>query len=163
MKKILLSLCLSIIVLSLFAQELYMPRNIKAAFEKGTRAMDGKPGRNYWQNHGIHDMEITVDPTTKIVSGTEKINYSNNSADTLKSITIRFVNNLHKPTSPRGGNVSEDFLSAGLTITSFKINGEIYNLNGKNWGTTGEVRLKVPLLPGQKAMLNIDWNYPLSK
>ncbi len=140
-----------------------MPRNIKTAFEKRTRAMNGKPGKNYWQNHGKYDMEITVDPTTKIVSGTEKINYSNNSPDTLKSITIRFVNNLHKPTSPRGGNVSEDFLSAGLTITSFKINGEVYNLNGKNWGTTGEVRLKAPLMPGQKAMLNIDWNYPLSK
>lgn len=163
MKKLLLSLFFSTIMLSLFAQDLYMPRNIKAAFEKGTRAIDGKPGKNYWQNHGKYDMEITVDPTTKIVSGTEKISYSNNSPDTLKSITIRFVNNLHKPTSPRGASVSEDFLSAGLTITSFKINGEIYNLNGKNWGTTGEVRLKAPLLPGQKAMLNIDWNYPLSK
>ena len=120
MKKLLLSLILSTIMLTLFAQDLYMPRNVKAAFEKGTRAMDGKPGKNYWQNHGKYDMEITVDPTTKIVTGTEKITYSNHSTDTLKSITIRFVNNLHKATSPRGGNVSEDFLSAGLTITSFK-------------------------------------------
>ncbi len=38
-----------------------MPRNIKAAYAKGTRSMDGKPGKNYWQNHGKYNMEITVD------------------------------------------------------------------------------------------------------
>ncbi|WP_316771146.1 M1 family metallopeptidase [Pedobacter frigiditerrae] len=153
----------TISIQNLWAQDLYMPRNVKAAYQKGTRAADGKPGKNYWQNHGKYNMEIAVNPDTKIVSGTETIDYSNNSKDTLKSITIRFVNNLHKPTSSRGGEVSEDFLSAGLTITSFKINGEVYNINGKSWGTTGEVRLKKTLLPGQKALLNIDWNYPLSK
>jgi hypothetical protein len=153
----------TISVQNLYAQDLYMPRNIKTAYQKGTRSLDGKPGKNYWQNHGKYHMEITVNPETKVVSGTETIDYSNNSKDTLKSVTIRFVNNLHKPTSSRGGNVSEDFLSAGLTITSFKINGEPYNINGKAWGTTGDVKLKAPLLPGQRAMLNIDWNYPLSK
>ena len=46
---------LSIIVLTgminqLTAQELYIPRNVKIAYEKGTRSKDGKPGLNYWQN-----------------------------------------------------------------------------------------------------------------
>lgn len=125
--------------------------------------MDGKPGKNYWQNHGSYHMEISVNPETKMVTGTETIEYTNNSSDTLKTIVIRFVNNLHKPTSPRGGNVSEDFLTAGLTITTLKINGETYKVNTKDWGTTGDVKLKAPLLPHQKATLNIDWNYPLSK
>lgn len=163
MKKILCALLLTCGMGSLSAQELYMPRNVKAAYARGTRSMDGKPGKSYWQNHGKYTMEITVNPETKVVTGTEVIDYSNNSPDTLKSIVIRFVNNLHKPTSPRGGSVSEDFLSSGLTITSFKINGETYNVDAKNWGTTGEVKLKSPLLPRQKAVLNIDWNYPLSK
>ncbi|MFA6276055.1 MAG: M1 family metallopeptidase [Pedobacter sp.] len=163
MKRFILTLVVLTCTTTLFAQELYMPRNIKAAYQKGTRSLDGKPGKNYWQNHGKYNMEITVNTDTKIVSGTESIDYSNNSRDTLKTITIRFVNNLHKPTAPRGGGVSEDFLSAGLTITSLKINGEVYNVNTKGWGTTGDVRLKSPLLPGQKALLNIDWNYPLSK
>ncbi|MEJ5993418.1 M1 family metallopeptidase [Pedobacter sp. Du54] len=164
MKRIFLLIILCISVTTLLAQELYMPRNIKAAFEKGTRSMDGKPGKNYWQNHGKYTMEITVNPDTKIVSGTENIDYTNNSKDTLKSITIRFVNNLHKPSSPRGGEVSDDFLSAGLTITSFAVNEVKYSqVTGKGWGTTGEVRLKTPILPGQKTKLNIEWNYPLSK
>lgn len=144
------------------AQNLYMPRNIKAAYEKGTRSYDGKPGKNYWQNHGNYTMNITVEPVTRMVTGTEQVVYTNNSNDTLRSITVRFVNNLHKPTSPRSGTVSEDFLSAGLSITSFKINGEVYNVNAKSWGTTGEVRLKAPMMPKTSATFDIDWNYPLS-
>ncbi|MFV5697439.1 M1 family metallopeptidase [Flavobacterium sp. ZT3R17] len=146
-----------------FAQELYTPRNIKEAYLKGSRSKDGKPGKNYWQNHGKYAMEITVNPDTKMVSGTESIVYENNSKDTLKTIVIRFVNNLHKPTSPRGGEVSADFLSEGLTLTSLKINGEVYNENAKNWGTVGTIKLKNPLPPNTKATLDMDWNYPLSK
>ncbi|MEZ7497747.1 M1 family metallopeptidase [Flavobacterium sp. Arc3] len=146
-----------------FAQELYTPRNIKEAYSNASRSKDGKPGKKYWQNHGKYTMEISVDPTTKMVSGTESIVYENNSNDTLKTIVIRFVNNLHKPTSPRGGEVSPDFLSAGLTITSFKIDGEVYNENAKKWGTVGTVKLKKALAPNSKTTLDIDWNYPLSK
>ncbi|WP_237487845.1 M1 family metallopeptidase [Hufsiella arboris] len=145
------------------AQELYMPRNIKAAYQKNTRSADGKPGKNYWQNHGKYDMAITVDAKTKMVSGSETIQYTNNSQDTLKGLVIRFVNNLHKPESPRGGQASQDFLTRGLEITSFSVNGETYNVDAKNWGTTGDVRLKKALLPKTSATVKIDWNYPLSK
>ncbi|MFH7013466.1 M1 family metallopeptidase [Flavobacterium sp. FlaQc-52] len=146
-----------------FSQKLYMPRNIKEAYENGTRSMDGKPGKKYWQNHGKYTIELTVNADTKLVSGTETIIYENNSNDTLRNLPIRFVNNLHKPSSPRGGDVSEDFLSAGLTITSLKIEGEVYNENARNWGTVGNVKMKKALLPHSKITINIDWNYPLSK
>ncbi|KAF2333672.1 M1 family metallopeptidase [Flavobacterium daemonense] len=146
-----------------FAQELYMPRNIKDAYAKGTRSMDGKPGKNYWQNHGKYTMEITVDAKTKIVSGTEIIEYTNDSNDTLKNLPIRFVNNLHKPSSPRSGVVSQDFLSDGLTITSLKIAGDVYKEDGRKWGTVGMIRMKKPIPPHTTATINIDWNYPLSK
>ena len=145
------------------AQELYMPRNIKAAFAKGTRSMNGKPGQNYWQNHGKYNMDIKVDAETKVVSGKEEILYSNNSSDTLKNLAIRFVNNLHKPTSPRSGAVSEDFLSTGLNIIAFSVNGETYKVDSKSWGTVGNVPLRKPLLPKSKITVKIEWDYPLSK
>jgi hypothetical protein len=148
---------------SSFAQELYMPRNIKEAYAKETRSMDGLPGKKYWQNHGKYTMNITVNATTKIVSGEETILYENNSSDTLRNMVIRFVNNLHKPSSPRSGNVSDDFLSNGLTITSLKINGEVYKEDARKWGTVGNVKMKKPLPPHSKATLEIEWNYPLSK
>ncbi|WP_286970001.1 M1 family metallopeptidase [Flavobacterium sp. UBA4854] len=146
-----------------FAQELYMPRNIKKAYENGTRSKDGKPGAHYWQNRGKYNMEISVDPKTRLVSGTESIIYENNSKDTLRNLVIRFVNNLHKPSSPRGGEVSNDFLSDGLTITSLKIENEVYKEDAKNWGTVGNVKLQKPILPNSKTIINIQWNYPLSK
>ncbi|MCX2573395.1 M1 family metallopeptidase [Pedobacter sandarakinus] len=164
MKKILsLALLIGLGTSYLSAQELYMPRNIKAAYANGTRSITGKPGPNYWQNHGRYNMEIKVDAETKIVSGQEEVLYSNNSNDTLKTLAIRFVNNLHKPTSPRGGAVSEDFLSTGLNISAFSVDGTSYKVDSKNWGTVGNVRLQKPLPPKSKITVKIEWDYPLSK
>lgn len=140
-----------------------MPRNIKKAYEKGTRSIDGNPGKNYWQNKGVYDIKEEVNTADKSISGTETILYSNNSSDTLKGIAIRFVNNLHKPEAPRSGLTSQDFLDSGLTITKLVINGITYNENARSWGTVGAVRLQAPVMPHSTVTLNIDWHYPLSK
>ena len=108
-------------------------------------------------------MTITVTPKTKLVEGTETIVYTNNSPDTLKQVTIRFVNNIHKPEAPRAGYASKDFLTRGLIISSFAIDGKKLKIDGKDWGTTGDVSLPGVLLPGKSATFAIDWNYPLSK
>ncbi|ANI90019.1 aminopeptidase [Arachidicoccus ginsenosidimutans] len=149
--------------LKAYSQQLYVPRNIKIAYEKGTRSMDGNPGKNYWQNKGVYDINVAVNPETKGVTGTENIDYTNNSPDTLKVIAIRFVNNLHKPQAPRSGFYAKDFLDSGLTITALSIGGLQYDENAKEWGTVGVVRLKTPVLPHATVNLKIDWNYPLSK
>lgn len=145
------------------AQELYMPRNIKAAYDKGTRSADGKPGKFYWQNKGNYDMTLTVTPDDKIVRGTENIVYSNNSTDTLKRITIRFVNNIHKPEAPRSNYTGKDFLTTGLDISSFTADGESYQIDSRDWGTVADVKLNKPILPGKSATFKIGWSYPLSK
>jgi len=165
MKKMILSgACLFFISSNyLSAQSLYMPRNITNAYKNGTRSMDGNPGKNYWQNEGKYDINVTVTPETKIVSGVEKIVYSNNSPDTLKFLAIRFVNNVHKPEAPRGSYTSDNFFTTGLDIQSLSINNQDYKVDSKNWGTVEAVRLKEPLLPHSTAELNIAWNYPLAK
>ena len=140
-----------------------MPRNIKKAYENGTRSADGKPGKRYWQNKGKYDMALTVTPKTKIVDGKETIIYTNNSTDTLKQVTIRFVNNVHKPESPRAGYAGADYLTTGLDITYFAVDGKKYDVDAKDWGTTGDVKLTTPILPGKSASFTINWNYPLSK
>ena len=132
---------------SLQAQDLYMPRNIKNAYTKGTRSLNGAPGPNYWQNKGVYDIDVTVHADTKSISGSEKIVYSNNSPDTLKSLAIRFVNNIHKPQSPRSDFYSKDFLDSGLHIASFKIDGDTYNMNSDDWSNVNAVRLKSFMLP----------------
>jgi len=146
-----------------FAQDLYMPRNIKESYAKAVRSMDGKPGKNYWQNHGKYTIALQVNADTKIVSGTETIVYENNSNDTLKNLRIRFVNNIHKKNAPRAVHNSDDFFTDGLTIAALKIEGIVYNEDGKDWGTVGIVKMKKPLPPHSKITIDIDWNYPLSK
>lgn len=148
---------------SLGAQGLYMPRNIKAAYEKGTRSLKGSPGRGYWQNKAVYDINVRVEPVSKTVSGAETIMYSNNSPDTLKELVIRFVNNLHKPEAPRYDYFSNDFLTGGLTLKSLSIDRFVYKINSSNWGTVNSIELAKPILPGQKAQVKIEWSYPLSK
>ena len=35
----------------IYAQSIYVPLEYLAAYENGTRSLDGKPGAEYWQNH----------------------------------------------------------------------------------------------------------------
>ncbi|MBS1947016.1 MAG: M1 family metallopeptidase [Bacteroidetes bacterium] len=147
----------------LCAQNLYMPRNIKLAYQNETRSLTGAPGKNYWQNEGVYNIEETIHPDTKSISGAEKIIYSNNSPDTLKMIAIRFVNNIHKPQAPRSGFYSAGFLDSGLHISAFKINGDAYDINSAGWSTVNPVRLKSAIMPHSKTILEIEWDYPLSK
>jgi hypothetical protein len=51
----------------LFAQDSICLATSRQPTQKGTRATDGKPGKNYWQNHGKYNMQITVDPTQKLL------------------------------------------------------------------------------------------------
>lgn len=162
MNRFLLGLVAMALSIHISAQELYMPRNIKKAYENGTRDISGAPGKNYWQNKGIYDVEVKVDAKTKIVSGKETIIYSNNSPNDLNELAIRFVNNLHKPESPRSGSVSKDFLSSGLKIKSFIVDGSVYNVNSESWGTVEKVNLKTALKSKSKTEIKIEWEYPLS-
>ena len=161
MKNLLFGLLLMGTVMS--AQELYMPRNIKKAFANGTRDMSGKPGKNYWQNKGVYDVNVKVDAKTKIVSGSEVIQYSNNSPDELKILAIRFVNNMTKPQSGRASYSSKDALTDGLKIKSFFINGEKYNINSDEWSTVEAVKLSKPLASKSNTEIKIEWEYPLAK
>ena len=79
------------------AQSLYMTRDVRKAFDKGTRSMDGNPGKNYWQNFGRYNITITAMPPDRTIKGTENITYINNSPDTLRNPGIKLFLNIHKP------------------------------------------------------------------
>lgn len=148
---------------SLQAQTLYMPRNIKNAYEKGTRSMDGKPGKNYWQNKGVYDIQLKAYPTERRIEGMETIDYANNSSDTLKGLVLRFVNNIHKATAAHSGPIPEDFLTSGLKIKSCVIDGRNYQISNGNFSTILSLRLAKALLPKSNCHIEIAWEYELSK
>jgi hypothetical protein len=69
-------------------------------YAKGTRSIDGKPGKNYWQNHGRYNINITAMPPDRTIKGNETITYINNSPDTLRRPVIKLFINIHKPEHP---------------------------------------------------------------
>src|SRR4051812_15604600 len=68
---------------------LYMPRAVHNAYTKGTRSMDGRPGPNYWQNHGRYAITFTASPPSRVIRGTEQVTYINNSPDSLRNLIFR--------------------------------------------------------------------------
>jgi hypothetical protein len=155
--------------LQLQAQSLYTPRNIKAAFEKGTRAMDGKPGPHYWQNRSNYNIDLTVVPPNRTIEGSEQITYFNDSPDTLNTVVFRLTMNYHKPEAGRArgvqfpSNADSIQLNSGIHIDRFEINGE-----ERSWPAPGDiytwqnVALPEPLLPGDSIHFLVQWHYDIA-
>lgn len=149
---------------SILAQTtLPIPRNIQKAFDKGTRSMNGKPGNNYWQNHASYDIAVNFQPSTRLVSGTEEIKYTNNSPDTLKMVVFKLYPNIYKKGSPRLMNIQGDDITDGVQIEKIladdeKIDEKKYSISATNM----MVRIK-PLAPGQSINFNIGFSYTLNK
>ncbi len=143
------------------AQSLYMPRNVQRAYKNGTRSMDGKPGKNYWQNFGRYNIAVTALPPDRTVKGAETIIYTNNSPDTIKDPVIRLVLNVHKPGAARYGNTGANYLTAGVAIDSFTENNTPKKWDN-NAGTWQPFHLSKPLLPHDSIRLSFNWHYQIS-
>ena len=162
--KIILSVCLACLTDMLYAQTtLPIPRNIQAAFNKDTRSITGKPGKNYWQNSADYNLQIRFEPATRLISGTEEITYTNNSPDTLKEIVFKLYPNLYQKGAIRLRKIDAADINDGVKIDQFKIDGrpqaktELF-IDGTN------MRVPVsPLAPKQSLHFNIEYNYILNK
>jgi len=145
------------------SQSLYTPRNVKAAFEKGTRAMDGKPGPHYWQNHSNYNIDLTVTPPGRAIKGSEQITYFNNSPDTLNTIVFSLIMNFQKPEAERLMNLDSIQLTSGIHIDHFEINGEetIWPVLLDHY-TRQDVNLSQPLLPGDSIHFSVQWHYEIA-
>jgi hypothetical protein len=146
------------------AAQLYMPRAVKQAYANGTRSPDGRPGPRYWQNRGRYDITVTATPPERTVRGTEQIVYVNNSPDTLANPVIKLFLNIHRPGAPRNGGASEDYLTPGVQIDRFAVNGAAVPWQGNPGLFTWQpVRLPAPLLPHDSVRLSFDWHYEISR
>jgi hypothetical protein len=141
-----------------------MPRDVKAAFRKGTRSPDGRPGPAYWQNRGRYNISITALPPDRTIRGSEQIVYMNNSPDTLRNPVIKLFINIHKPGAPRVGGASPEYLTSGVRIDSLAVNGvaTAWECNN-NCFTWQRLRLAAPLAPHDSVRLAFNWHYEISK
>lgn len=164
MKKIFLIYILFVASLC-YAQNEFVPLNIKKAFEKGTRSQDGRPGENYWQNSADYDITIRFDPYGKTIEGSESIKYYNNSPDSLSEIVIRLYQNFYRANSSRNFQISAESITDGVTIKDLKIRGEKVNLENRSraefTNTNLIVRLDKKIPPESNVEITIDWKYTI--
>ncbi|HXB93457.1 MAG TPA: M1 family metallopeptidase [Puia sp.] len=159
-KSFLFSSFLSLVSFAAGAQSLTMPPEIQQAYTNGTRSTTGKPGKKYWENHGRYQIAITVMPPGNTIKGVERITYFNNSPDSLNSLNMKLIMNVHR-TRNRGGSTDT---SAWIKVDEIAINGSKTSWDNNQAVTTNQmVNLPAPLLPHDSIKLNITWHYDLAK
>ncbi|MCX9147456.1 M1 family metallopeptidase [Erythrobacter sp. WG] len=151
--------------------ELHVPREIAQTYDRGTRSKDGAPGPNYWQNHARHTMKLTISPPDRRIVGEQEVVYTNNSPDALPMLVFRLYLNSHQPEAMRERPYPAGFLSSGVSVEDFAINGKpalwndpkspvaAFNTPGS---TTHIVMLEQPLAPGASVTITMRWSYDIT-
>ena len=142
------------------------------------RTASGAPGPKYWQQRADYDIKAELDEKNLKLTGSETITYSNNSPDVLTYLWFQLdenehstINNANYQDASTLGRVSTSMIDKmdeekldngyGDKITKLTdITGKSlkYTINK----TMMRVELPAALKPGQKIVLNIDWNYKIS-
>ncbi|HEX2866435.1 MAG TPA: M1 family metallopeptidase [Ignavibacteriales bacterium] len=147
------------------SKDLYVPLNIKTAFDKQTRSHDGMPGKNYWQNRSVYKIKASLDPKTKVLSGTEKITYFNNSPDTLSKLVIRLYQDILKSSSARDFPVGKRYFTDGVNVEKLSVGGREVNLNDfrdvSRTGTNMIVEVPGKVMPKSPVELEVSWNFTM--
>src|SRR5215831_4028548 len=145
------------------SQSLPVPRNIRPAYDKGLRTADGRPGKNYWQNTADYDLKINFDPTSRSVSGTEEISYTNNSPDTLRPIVFKLYPNLYKKGNVRNMRIMAEDVTDGVKISSVSIDNKKIDSNRIRIDGTNMMITRQPINSKQTIHFSISWSYTLNK
>ena len=147
-------------------EELYIPRNIRPAYEKGTRSPDGKPGSEYWQNSSDYKIDVEIDPSTYFIKGNEDIIYHNNSSDTLKIIVLRLYPDIYKKGSARDFSVSPEAVNDGMILDKLIIGKNEIDLGDNNvynnLNTISIIKLSDFIPPESSVNISVKWKFYLT-
>lgn len=152
-------LCSIIMVTQAQNSKLYVPREIKKAYENGTRSYDGMPGDKYWQNTVDYTIAVEVIPESREIIGSEKAVFNNNSPDNLSQLVIRLYHDVFRKGNQRGIRVNEDDINDGVEISKLTIGGSEINLeeSTNRRGTNLIVKLPEPIASKSAITIEVDW------
>jgi hypothetical protein len=138
--------------------------NLKATYDRGTRSPDGQPGKNYWQNHAIYDIEAQFEPVRRILKGSETIVYTNNSPDSLSEILFKLYPNIYKKGSPRDRGIDDADATEGVFIQALMLDNEAQDVTKLRINATNmPVQLSKKLAPKQTIRVSVAYSYTLNK
>ena len=140
------------------------------------RLASGAPGPGYWQNEADHIIDVTLDPETHRLTGSERITYRNNSPHTLTYLWVQLDQNKFREDSlsrradagpDLDGGVSAGWLAQLHARRSFEGGMTIHRVEdgaGKPLphtivDTMMRIDLPRPLKPGSTQRLGIDWSH----
>lgn len=147
----------------LYGQHLPIDRKNQLAITNQTRSTTGIPGKKYWQNTAQYNIDVSFNPINREVAGTVKIDYINNSPNTLNKLVFKLYPNLYKGNSMRNVNISDNDLSDGVKIKTIKMGSEkVDNSKIKINGTNMSIEVD-PILPVSKATVEIEYSYILNE
>jgi hypothetical protein len=142
------------------------------------RTASGAPGPKYWQQKVDYKIKCSLDEVNQKLTGSELVTYWNNSQDELTYLWFQLDENQHSTVDNANYQASSSMPRGILTKGLDKMeNSKVDNGYGvkitkltdaKNIAlkyevnkTMMKVTLPTPLKPGQKYMMNIDWNYKM--
>jgi hypothetical protein len=167
-----------------------LTNQIRRAFDAGTRDKTGQPGANYWQTEVDYTIQVSLDPATQTLTGTETLLLHNNSPIPMTEIGLRLDHNIFRPTVPRASPSVPAENTDGMVLTKLVVNGETVNLaaqpagGGRRGGGAGagggggaaaprptsisgltqtyaRISLASPVAPASRATLEIAWHTKL--
>lgn len=165
MKNILILIAIIFNSLNLLSQfnSLYVPKNMKEAYDKKSRDKSGKPGISYWQNKPSYTMNIEFDPANSAIYGNETIKYQNNSPDTLKELTLTVLADIYnKNNYQHDWEMNRKFMNEGMIFEKIEVGGTQLDLKGMNfsrYATNAFIKLEKPLLPKTSIDIAIKWKF----
>ena len=146
---------------------LYMPIEVQKAISNQTRSEDGKPGPKYWQNNTEYKINVSIDPSARLLKGNESIVYYNNSPDSLRKIVIRLYQDMNKIGEQRDFNLQPESITEGVKILNLSINDSSVNLENKSQANLYETNLSVylreKLAPKNSLSINVNWEFTIPK
>jgi hypothetical protein len=145
----------------------------RRALAAGTRAATGAPGPRYWQQGVSYRIRAELDPRTAELRGSERIVYRNRSPDTLATVVLNLYQNIFTETARRnrvapntGGVTLERVAAQGRALAEQPASRigvtAVVDSPAAGYavqGTLARLVLPRPLLPGDSAVLEVDWRH----
>ncbi|MEP6991247.1 MAG: M1 family metallopeptidase [bacterium] len=131
------------------------------------RSASGAPGPKYWQNHADYDIKASLDTTSKTLTGSLRLKYTNNSPDTLRFIWLQVEQNAFRDKSlnsfifPQDSRFGARGFEGGDVIDRFDqvLGARHVAVKRRPNETTMKVDLAEPLAPGRSASFDVAWHF----
>lgn len=149
------------------------PKRIFAPFampqpEGLLRSGSGVPGPAYWQNRADYDIQARIEPSSKTLSATETITYTNNSPDALGELWVMLEQNIYRRDAraafmPQYRPRQPDEYTDGDKIDDLSVeqDGKTMRPFHLITDTRMQVRLPRPLPHGATIKLHVSYHYSI--